>query len=186
MHWRHEQLSLRILAAASHHSFDRVHAEYAAPRSQRTGTRAGEGEVFELRVVPRGQNTPHLGKRPEPFEEVSEPQAGIRRHTGVGYELVLDPVVPQMVEHLVEVFSLPALARACRVSFVSAPRQQCPDRPAQVFECFSPAPAVFQALVPTVEYPAPAPAVSESPAPVLRSASHTQSGFISCSSGGEY
>ena len=44
MHWRHEQLSLRMaLVTASHHSFDKVHAEHAAPRSQRTGTRAEEG-----------------------------------------------------------------------------------------------------------------------------------------------
>ena len=75
MHWRQEQLSLRMaLAAASHHSFDRVHSEHAAARSQTTGTMAGGGEVFELRVAPRGQNTPHSGKRPEPLEEVSEPQ----------------------------------------------------------------------------------------------------------------
>ena len=51
MHWRHEQLSLGMpLAAATHHSFDKVHAEHAAPRSQRTGTRCGVGEVFEFRT----------------------------------------------------------------------------------------------------------------------------------------
>ena len=110
MHWRHEHLSLRVaLAAATRHSSDEVHAEHAAPRSQRTGTTAGEGEVFELRVAPRGQNTPHPEKRLEPLEEVSEAQAGIRRLTGVGYELVLDPVVPQMAEQLVEVFDNPVL-----------------------------------------------------------------------------
>ena len=70
-------------------------AEHAAPRSQRTGTRAGEGEVFESREAPRGQNTPHPGERPAPLLEV-RPQGLLERHTGIGFELVLEPVVPQM------------------------------------------------------------------------------------------
>ena len=86
MHWRHEQLSLRMAwVTATHHSFDKVHAEHAAPRSQRTGTPAGEGEVFESREAPRAQKRPHPRKRREPLEEV-----------GVGFELVLDPVLPQL------------------------------------------------------------------------------------------
>ena len=135
------------LVTASHHSLDRVHAEHAAPRSQRTGTRAGEGEVFELREAPRGQSTPHPGKRPEPLEEVSEPQAGIRRHAGVGYELVLDLVVPQMVEQLVDVFAMPALA----VEYIS-PAPAVSRSSAPVVESFAPAPAVFSSPVPVVEY----------------------------------
>ena len=83
---------------ASHQSFDKVHAERAAPRSQRTGSTTGEGEVFELREAPKGQNTPHPGKRPEPLEGGVRAASGDQRHAGVGYELVLDPVVPQMVE----------------------------------------------------------------------------------------
>ena len=76
--WRHEQQSIRMaLGAAAHHSAQ----QHAAPRSQRTGTRAGEGEVFVSRKAPRGQNTPHPENGLEPLEEVSEPQAGIRRHT---------------------------------------------------------------------------------------------------------
>ena len=116
MHWRHEQLSLRIaLVRASHHSFDRVHAEYAAPRSQKTGTRAGEGEVFESREAPRGQNTPHPGSGQRRCWRCGRRDylSGTRR---VGFELVLDPVVPQMAEQLVEV-----VATAPSVF----PRQQC-------------------------------------------------------------
>ena len=82
MHWRHEQLSLRMaLAAATHHS--------AQPRAK-------EGVEGEMNDAPRRLKPPLLGKRPEPLEEVSEPQAGIRRHLWVGFELVLDPVVPQL------------------------------------------------------------------------------------------
>ena len=84
----------------------------------------------------RRQNRPPPGKRSEPLEEVSEPQVGIRRYTGVGFELVLNPVVSQMAEQLVDV-SLPALA----------------------VEYISPASAVFQASTPVVEYIAPTPAV---------------------------
>ena len=79
--WRHEQQSIRMaLGAAAHHSAQ----QHAAPRSQRTSTRAGEGEVFESRVAPRGQNTPHPGKRPAPLLEV-RPQGQPERHTGVGF-----------------------------------------------------------------------------------------------------
>ena len=61
MHWRHEQLSLRMaLVTASHHSFDKVHAEHAAPRSQKTGTRAGV-RLFEKHAGPRAQNRPLPG-----------------------------------------------------------------------------------------------------------------------------
>ena len=105
--FRHEQQSIRmVLVTASHHSFDRVHAEHAAPRSQRTGTRSGEGEVFESREAPRGQNTLHPWERPAPlFEEW--PQGPPEWHTGVGFELLLDPVVQQMAEQLVEVVDIP-------------------------------------------------------------------------------
>ena len=55
----------------------------------------------------RDLKRPQPGMRPEPLEEVSEPQAGIWRHMGVGYELVVNPVVPQISEQLVKFFSLP-------------------------------------------------------------------------------
>ena len=95
------------LVTASHHSFDRVHAEHAAPRSQRTGTGAGECEVLKSREAPRGPNTPLPGEWPAPLLVVRL-EGQLERHTGVGFELVLDPVVPQMAEQLVEVFDVPA------------------------------------------------------------------------------
>ena len=78
-----------------------VEVLYVAIREQKT---VATGEVHEMYGALRRQYRPPPGKRPEPLEEVSEPQAGIRRHTGVGFELVLNPVVPQMAEQLVEVF----------------------------------------------------------------------------------
>ena len=74
---RHERQTVAMeLAAALHHSRD--------ARSD-----VAHGAL-------RGQKTASSGMRPEPLGEVSEPQAGIRRHTGVGFELVLDSVVPQL------------------------------------------------------------------------------------------
>ena len=95
---RHVRTTVAMeLATALHHSVHRVEV----PR---------EGVEHEKHVGLRAQKPP--------LEEVSQPQAGIRRHTGVGYELVLNPVVPQMAEQLVEVFSLP-------VEFISpAPGQR--------------------------------------------------------------
>ena len=86
------------LGAAAHHSAQ----QHAAPRCQRTRTTAGEGEVFETREAPMGQNTPHPGEWPAPLLEV-RPQGLPERHTEVGFELVLDPFVPQLAEQLVEV-----------------------------------------------------------------------------------
>ena len=60
MHWRHEQLSLRMaLAAATHHS--------AQPRAK-------EGVEGETNDAPRRPKPPLPGTRPEPLEEVAEPQ----------------------------------------------------------------------------------------------------------------
>ena len=73
------------LAESLHHS---------AQRPEKAGAR--EVEEQDQHEALRRQTVPPPGKRPEPLEEVSEPQAGIRRHTGVGFELVLDPVVPQL------------------------------------------------------------------------------------------
>ena len=79
---------------------------------------------------------------------------GTRRHAGIGYELVLNPV---LAEQLVEVFSLPALA----------------------VEYISPASAVLSPA-PVVESIAPAQAVISSPAPILVSCSCAYCG-VSCS-----
>ena len=62
------ELSVRIvfleLSPALHHSFDRVHAECGAPRSQRTATRArGGGESHEMKYTAKSRQTP-LPKSP--------------------------------------------------------------------------------------------------------------------------
>ena len=113
---------------------------------------------------------------------VSEPQAGIWRHTGVDYKLVLNSVVPQMAEQLVEVFLLlveckspaPAMFSPAPVSIAVsspvpvvekiAPTSAVISSPAPTLEHLAPAPAVLHALVPSVEYLAPAPALSKAPA----------------------
>ena len=67
---RHEQQTVRMaLAAALHHSagpeVKKVELQqHAALRGQKTGTRAGEGEVHEKYDAPRRQNAPHPGERP--------------------------------------------------------------------------------------------------------------------------
>ena len=51
--FRHEQQSVRMaLVTVLHHSYDRVHTEYAAPRSQNTATRARRGRVIREMQVP--------------------------------------------------------------------------------------------------------------------------------------
>ena len=66
---RHEQQTVRMaLAAALHHSagpvVEKVELQqHAALRGQKTGTRAGEGEVHVKYDAPRRQNAPHPGER---------------------------------------------------------------------------------------------------------------------------
>ena len=96
---------------------------------------------------------------------MSEPQAGIGRHTGIGYELVLNPVVPQMAEQLVDV-SLPLLA----VEYISLALAVF-QASSPVVEHHAPAPAVIPAPAPVVENIAPAPAILLAPAPVVKSSS---------------
>ena len=94
MHWRHEQLSLRMaLAAATHHSAHPI---------------AKEGVEGETNDAPRRPKPPLPGKRPAPLEEVAEPQAKLGQHSGIGYELVLALDVPvlQMVEQPVDASAL--------------------------------------------------------------------------------
>ena len=73
--FRHEQQSIRMaLATVLHHSHDRVHTEYGAPRSQNTATRARRGEESDekkssrehagegvFRTFPRVKKSPKLG-----------------------------------------------------------------------------------------------------------------------------
>ena len=105
--WRHEQQTVAaVLATYQHHS---------APRGQKTA-RTGGGAREELHgcapedALPQyfatdtGEDVgeaPAAG-RPAPLLEV-RPQEGLRRHTGVGFEVVLDPVVPQLGRELVKV-----------------------------------------------------------------------------------
>ena len=104
--YRHEQLTVAAaLAMFTHHS---------APRGQRTA-RAREGgsetkNTAEDRRTPPPEehgtqyyglddddSVPELsGGRPGPVLDPGPPVAGLRRHTGEAFELVLDPVVPQL------------------------------------------------------------------------------------------
>ena len=95
MHWRHEQLTLRLaLAAALHHSRDVRPVTYNAPRSQTTSV-AGNTEFFSLYEEELG------GTRPDWLFEV-RPQGRDQRRTleqFVDSSLVvpsLDVPVPQM------------------------------------------------------------------------------------------
>ena len=100
-------------------------------------------------------STMPYGVRRDLSQRAPRPQVGIQRHTGVGFELVLDPVVPQMAEQLVEVVApVPAPA----VFHASS----------SVVEYIAPAPAVLQAPTPVVEYVAPAPSVVQAPSLVVQ------------------
>ena len=94
--------------------------------------------------------------RPEPLEEVSEPQAGIGRHTVVGYELVLNPWCRRWLNSWWKFRCLRSLWST------SHQRPLCPKLPRVEF--IAPVPAVFQAP-PVLEYIAPAPAIVQAPTP---------------------
>ena len=83
---RHERQTVAMeLAAALHHS------QHEGLRAQQTAS-AGPAEYFDLNS---DDGKPARGVRPAALEE-PRPQEGTRRHTGKAYELVLDPVVPQL------------------------------------------------------------------------------------------
>ena len=134
--WRHEQVSVAAaVATALHHSAQRgggvVRRHFGNRRQWQQG---GGGAPWDVRSFneDRIDLLPGSGRRAA---------GGDRAAHGVGYELVLNPVVPQMAEQLVEV-SLP-------VEYISLAR------------------AVFQASSPVVEHYAPASAVIPAPAPVV-------------------
>ena len=176
--WQHEQVSVAAaVATALHHCSQRGGGVARLPTgTEDSGNR--EEEVHEMYGALRRQNRPPPKRRPEPLEEVSEPQAGIGRHMGVGYELVRNPVVPQMAEQLVEVSLLalavkyispaPAVSQASSpvVEYV-APVPAVLHAPTPVVETIAPAPAVFQATTPAVEYSAPLPVVFQAPTPAV-------------------
>ena len=96
--FRHEQQSIRMaLATVLHHSYDRVHTEYGAPRSQNTATRArGGGESDEKKYTAMFRKTPPL---PAFFQLYDEEDAV----WGVRLGSVFDPVPQGRVErHVVE------------------------------------------------------------------------------------
>ena len=99
---KHERLTVAMaLAEQLHHSANRVERDAALRRQT---TRAREGEVREEHHALRGTDA---------TSPVMRPQEGIQRHTGVGFGLVLDPVVPQIAEQLVEVVApVPAVFQA--------------------------------------------------------------------------
>ena len=119
---------------------------------------------FSTRAKPQGDRT-HLtrGERPAPLLEVLS-QRQPERHTGVGFELVLDPVVPQMAEQLVEVVDLPVQGGVGLRGGLQGPG---PGQGLTVQVGYiSPAPAVFLSPAPVVEYSSPVMAVFQTPAPV--------------------
>ena len=77
--WRHEQASVAAaVATALHHSSQRGGGVVRRPTgTEDSGNR--KEEVHEMYGALRRQNRPPPGRRPEPLEEVSEPQAGIGR-----------------------------------------------------------------------------------------------------------
>ena len=80
-----------------HHSYDKVHTEYGAPRSQNTGTRArGGGESDEKKYTAKFRMTPP----PQAFFQLYDEEDAER---GARPGSVFDPV-PQgrVVRHVVE------------------------------------------------------------------------------------
>ena len=102
--FRHEQQSTRMaLATVLHHSYDRVHTEYGAPRSQNTATRArGGGESDEVKYTAKIQKTPP----PQAFFQLYDEEDAV---LGARPGSVTDPV-PQgwverhVVEHRIEMY----------------------------------------------------------------------------------
>ena len=161
--WRHEQVNVAAaVAIALHHSAQRGGGVVRQPMGTED-SRNREEEVHEMYGALRRQNRPPPEKRPEPLEEVSEPQAGIGRHTGVGFELVLNPVVPQMAGQLAEV-SLPALA----VEYISPAPRSVSKLPRQWWSTMNPRLVGISVIAPVVEYFAPAPSVVLAPTPVVK------------------
>ena len=89
---RHERQTVAMeLAADLHHSRGGGPATHEGLRAQQTASE-GPAEYFDLNS---DDGRPAGGVRPAALEE-PRPQEGTRRHTGEAYELVLDPVVPQL------------------------------------------------------------------------------------------
>ena len=113
--FRHEQQSIRMaLATVLHHSYDRAHTEYGAPRSQNTATGPGESNATKytakIRKTPPPQaffrmfdeEDTELGARPGSVTD-PVPHGRVERHS-VEHRIVqiFDAPVPQMGDQLVE------------------------------------------------------------------------------------
>ena len=99
-HWRHEQLTLRMLLATFQH--------HAAPRGQTTARSGGARDELHGQAPddapPQAAGAQYFtmdddeeapaATRPAPLVEVQS-QAGLGRHGGIGFELVLSFAVPQ-------------------------------------------------------------------------------------------
>ena len=169
-----------------HHSVNRVERDEVLWRQ--TTRASGEGEVHEKHDGPPGTEA----TSPREAAGGSEPQAGIMRHTGVGYERVLNAVVPQMAEPLVEVLTVacgyisPAPALFLVISQWWTLTHTFLQWFHHLFQWWSILHPHQQFLAPVhfVEYLAPAPAVSESSAPVVERSSTAPAVFISPASSG--
>ena len=120
---RHERRTVAMaLAGQLHHSANRLERDAALRRQT---TRAREVEEGELHHAPRRQEPPPPGTRPAPVSGATTAGGDPAAH-GIGFELVLDPVVPQMAEQLVEVV---APAPRSVSSFIASSGACCPPRP---------------------------------------------------------
>ena len=101
--FRHEQQSIRMaLATVLHHSYDRVHTEYDAPRSQNTATRArGGGESDETKYTAKIRKTP-LSRRSSGCTTRKTP-CGWLRPLSITDPVPQDQVGRHTVEHRIEV-----------------------------------------------------------------------------------
>ena len=161
--FRHEQQSIRMaLATVVHHSYDRVHTEYGAPRSQNTATRArGGGESDEKKYTAKFRMTPPSqpvlfslyeeepgGGRPEAFVE-PRPQARVQRHT---------------VEHITDLVRV-----ALMVQILDAPVPQSGDQLPDIL-------FFFDALMPDPEQPIEVPKILLDDVPMRAAERDTQLG----------
>ena len=149
--FRHEQQSIRMaLATVLHHSYDKVHTEYGAPRSQNTATRArGGGECDDKKYTAKFRETPPpqaffqlydeadavWGLRPGSLSD-PVPQGRVERHVvehmveTCPFVQILDAPVPQLGNQVLEL-----LQKIVTASFVE---------PVQVIEV----PKIFPDSVP--------------------------------------
>ena len=117
---RHERQTVAMeLAVALHHSWGGGPATHDGPRAQKAASRGGarvdvHGEAPDEAPPPEEPGTQYYGfddndsvpelsgGRPGPVLDPGPPVAGMGRHTGEAFELVLDPVVPQLGRDLAE------------------------------------------------------------------------------------